>query len=432
MKPLFAAIAILAIGTEGMAQEIATVPLSPTIPKVAPRKTNEVQLVDESISVTPIKGARTDSLGLFPAETVGIDRNFWGGSTPDVLAPLIARFDADALASVKALKMRIILADLELPESSASLSQLLVARLDYLIAAGALEQAEALLHLSNIAEPDLYERWFNVGLLSQRVESVCQATLRNIELAPSYAHRVFCLARDGRWFDAALTLNVGHTIGLIDEPDVELLERFLDPELFDDHPEPLTADRLTPLRFVLYEALGEPRSIGTLPLAYLHADLQNRVGWRDRLEATERLVQSQAFGPGLLDFLYTEAKPAASGGIWNRVRSYQDLQHALRSGNAQELAAILPAAMADFGDAGLLYAIAKQLEPDLNKLGTDGPAAAQRFLLAALASDGLSAPDLPAEASDLAKFVHAVLTEASTAVPKGRLPPGSRVDGPPP
>jgi len=162
-----------------------------------------------------------------------------------------------------------------------------------------------------------------------------------MELAPSYAHRVFCLARDGRWFDAALTLNVAETLDLMDPPDVDLLQRFLDPELFDGAPPPLTADRLTPLRFVLYEALGEPRTIGTLPLAYLHADLQNRVGWRDRLEATERLVQSQAFGPGMLDFLYTEAKPAASGGIWDRVDAYQVLRRALVAGDTAHLDAAL-------------------------------------------------------------------------------------------
>lgn len=417
MKPLIAAAAILALGAEGMAQDRVPVPLSPTIPRVAPRKTNEVRLIDEFISVSPIDGVRTDAVGLFPAETVGIDAAFWGQSTAQSIAPLIARFDTNALASVKALKMRIILAELDPPETGQDGSAILAARLDYLIAAGALEQAEALLHLANAAEPGLYKRWFDVGLLSQRAARVCQATLQNMELAPSYAHRVFCLARDGRWFDAALTLNVAQTLELIDARDVELLQRFLDPELFDGAPPPLTADRLTPLRFVLYEALGEPRTIGTLPLAYLHADLQNRVGWRDRLEATERLVQSQAFGPGMLDFLYTEAKPAASGGIWDRVHAYQDLRQALMDKDTARLHDALADTMAVFSDTGLLYALAKHLAPYWTGIELDSESADMHFLLSALAADGLSTPTLPSAGSDTLVFISDILTNAGTARP---------------
>ena len=421
MKPLIVAAAILALGAEGMAQESAPAPLAPTIPRVAPRKTNEVRLIDELISVSPIDGVRTDTVGLFPAGTVGIDADFWGQSTAGTLAPLIARFDTNALASVKALKMRIILAELDPPEIRQGRSEILAARLDYLISAGALEQAEALLHLANASEPGLYKRWFDVGLLSQRAERVCQATLQNMELAPSYAHRVFCLARDGRWFDAALTLNVAQTLDLIDEMDVELLQRFLDPELFHDAPPPLTADRLTPLRFVLYEALGEPRTTSTLPLAYLHADLQNRVGWRDRLEATERLVQSQAFGPGMLDFLYTEAKPAASGGIWDRVEAYQDLRQALLDKDSAQLDKALSEAMAVFGDTGLLYALAKQLTPYWSGVELDTESADMHFLLSAMAADGLATPTLPNSGSDTLVFISDILTNAATANPKSPL-----------
>ncbi len=421
MKPLIVAATIFALGAEGMAQESAPVPLAPTIPKVAPRKTNEVRLIDELISVSPIDGVRTDAVGLFPAESVGIDADFWGQSSAETLAPLIARFDTNALASVKALKMRIILAELDPPETRQDRSEILVARLDYLIAAGALEQAEALLHLANASEPELYKRWFDVGLLSQRAERVCQATLQNMELAPSYAHRVFCLARDGRWFDAALTLKVAQTLDLIDARDVELLQRFLDPELFHSAPPPLTADRLTPLRFVLYEALGEPRTIGTLPLAYLHADLQNRVAWRDRLEATERLVQSQAFGPGMLDFLYTEAKPAASGGIWDRVSAYQKLRQALLEKDTAHLDEALSDAMAVFSDTGLLYALAKQLAPLWNGMEFAAASADLHFLLSAMAADGLATPTLPSSGSDTLVFISDILTNAATANPKSPL-----------
>lgn len=421
MKPLIAAAALLALGAEGMAQQSAPVPLAPTIPKVAPRKTNEVRLIDELISVSPIDGVRTDAVGLFPAEKVGIDADFWGQSTAETLSPLISRFSTNAMASVKALKMRVILAELDPPQTREDSSQILVARLDYLISAGALEQAEALLHLANAAEPELYKRWFDVGLLSQRAERVCQATLRNMEFAPSYAHRVFCLARDGRWFDAALTLNVGQTLDLIDEMDVELLQRFLDPELFDGSPPPLTAERLTPLRFVLYEALGEPRAIGTLPLAYLHADLQNRVGWRDRLEATERLVQSQAFGPGMLDYLYTEAKPAASGGIWDRVHAYQDLRQALLDKDTERLDGALAEAMAVFGNTGLLYALAKQLAPYWAGIELDAKSADMHFLLSAMAADGLPTPAVPRSGSDMLVFISDILSDAAFAKPKTPL-----------
>ncbi len=396
-------------------------PHAPTIPRVAPRKTNEVRLIDEFIHVTPIDAVRSDTVGLFPAGTTGITKDFWGQSTAETLAPLIARFDPDALAAAKALRLQIILTQLDTPGGSDVRSAILVARLDYLISSGALEQAEALLHSANAAEPELYKRWFDVGLLSQRAEPVCQATLQNMELAPSYAHRIFCLARDNRWFDAALTLQVGDTAGLIDPIDVELLEMFLDPELFDGDPAPLTHATLTPLRFVLHEALGQPRSVGILPLAYLHADLQNRVGWRDRLLATERLVQSQSFGPGMLDFVYSEANPAASGGIWDRVKHYQSLKKALHARDAERAAQALNQAVSALAATGLLHSLAKQFEPQwLDALLTQD-AQNMRFMMSALAADGKMTPALPPAITPDQWFIRDLLSDQENAHPVTEL-----------
>ena len=392
------------------------VPHAPTIPRVPPRRTNVVQLVDENISVAPIDGVSSDAVGLFPPDNIGITRDFWGDTPSDVLIPLISRFDPNAMGTVKALRMRIYLTELNPPRGSNDWS-VFAARLRYLIAAGALEQAEALLNSANVEEPELTALWFDVGLLAQRVEKVCQLALHNTRLSPSLAHRVFCLARDNRWFDAALTLRVGETVGTISQLDADLLTLFLDPDLFDEMPDPLTPEQLTPLRFVIHEAMGLPRLPGALPLGYLHADLQNRVGWRDRLEGTERLVRSQAFGPGMLDFVYTEAKPAASGGVWDRVAAYQDLMTAFQEQDSRQIGAALKRAVGVFSQVRLLYALAKQIEPQLNNARLDHPESELAFMMLALAADGNPNVRLPKSASPERVFMRDILTDPARAVP---------------
>ena len=159
---------------------------------------------------------------------------------------------------------------------------------------GALEPAGALIDLAGPDTPDLFRRWFDIGILLDRTQAPCAALRQNPALSPTLPARVFCLARGGDWNAAEITLTLGQQVGSIPADEQALLARFLDPELFEDEDPPPVPEPLTPLDFLMREAVGLPRPPGTLPLAFLWTDLDEHVPMRTRIEAAERLTVSGA------------------------------------------------------------------------------------------------------------------------------------------
>ncbi len=91
----------------------------------------------------------------------------------------------------------------------------------------------------------------------------------------------------------------------------------------------------------MFQAIGEPLPTANLPLAFSHADLSDRSGWKARVEAAERLAAAGAIAPNLLLGLYTERDPAASGGVWDRVLAFQNFDAALASRDPARVAQTL-------------------------------------------------------------------------------------------
>ena len=61
---------------------------------------------------------------------------------------------------------------------------------------------------------------------------------------------------------------------------------------------------------------------GFVLVAFAQADMRDNTGWKAQLEAAERLARNGVLDPNQLLGLYTEEKAAASGGVWDRVASY--------------------------------------------------------------------------------------------------------------
>ena len=101
---------------------------------------------------------------------------------------------------------------------------------------------------------------------------------------------------------------------------------------------------MTPLRFRLFEAIGAPLGTRDLPRAFAMADLRGTAGWKAEIVAAERLAQTGALAASRLFGLYTERKPAASGGVWERVAAVQALDRALGADTPDDLTRALPAA----------------------------------------------------------------------------------------
>ena len=254
--------------------------------------------------------------GCCPPPRPGFARDLWGPATAREVRAALMGGAGEGVPEAKALFKRVLLAEADPPQGSDAGARVLVARIDRLLETGALEPADALLERAGPNTPELFRRWFDVGLLLDRAEVPCAALRQNPALSPTLPARVFCLARGGDWNAAEITLTLGEGMGSIPPARERLLARFLDPDLFEGTPDPAVPDPLTPLDFLLREAVGLPRPPGALPLAFLQADLDEHVPMRARVQAAERLVLSGA-EPGAV--LFAAYRHGQARGVWRAV-----------------------------------------------------------------------------------------------------------------
>jgi hypothetical protein len=336
--------------------ELGTVPAPPKRPQPG---------ISDEITVTPLGAVSRDGVGLLAPEVTGFARALWGPDPAPRVRGLIAAHPGQGVPEARALFRRLLLAEADPPPGAAGGSAVLVARIDRLLEIGALAEAGQLIALAGPDTPELFRRWFDVGLLLDEAAEPCAALRQNPSLSPTLPARVFCLARGGDWNAAEITLTLGEQVGSIAPAQQPLLARFLDPELFEGEPEPPAPDPLTPLDFLMREAVGLPRPPGPLPLAFLHHDLGEHVPMRSRADAAERLVLSGALPPAALLAAYRAGEPAASGGVWDRARAVQALDAALEAGAAGPA---LLAADAALAPRGLRVALAQGYAPALAEL----------------------------------------------------------------
>ena len=341
-------------------------------------------LTSDTITVTPLDAPTVDALGLLPAERAGLPRDLWGAAPSAGLAERLARLTPDTLPALQQLTLRLLLAELDPPGDAEGRGALFLARIDRLAAYGALDQALSLVEAAGPADsPALFARWFDLALLAGDVAPACTALRSAPDLAAEHplapAARVYCLARGSAW-DEADRLFAEVEAGL-PEAERSALARFLDPEADHAPPPELPGGRAPPsaLLWHLLDTLGEAPPTATLPLAFAHADLGPTAGWKARLEAAERLTRAGALTPNRLLGLYTERAPAASGGVWERVRVVQQLEAALLAEDGARIADVLPPAWARMVEAELEVAFAELYAERLLRLDLPAEAAALAF-----------------------------------------------------
>jgi hypothetical protein len=343
------------------APRLATVPgeTPGTAPEAAPGSAPDAAGDPGAITVTPLGDVQRDAVGLLPPERTGFARALWGPASALKVRGLILSHPDRGVPEARALFRRMLLAEADPPPGSGRAAPVLLARIDRLLEVGALLEAEALLEIAGPDTPELFRRWFDVALLLDRAQGPCAALRQNPTLSPTLPARVFCLARGGDWNAAEITLTLGRDVGELTEVQEAALARFLDPHLFEDTPDPPVPDPLTPLDFVLREAVGLPRPAGALPAAFLHFDLTEYAPMRTRIEAAERLVPDGAAPPEVLFDAYRAGAPAASGGPWDRAAAVQTLDTALAAGDAAAIAAALAEADRRLAERGLRVVFAR-------------------------------------------------------------------------
>jgi hypothetical protein len=339
----------------------------------------------EMITVTSLDAVSADAVGLLPVSVTGLPKDLWGGTSSAEAARSFAALNGDMLPALQELLFTLLLAELDPPADSDSSGVLFQERVDALLALGAVDQAQALLERAGPDTAPLFRRWFDASLLTGTEDAACARLASFPDLAPTLPVRIFCLARSGDWNAAALTLETGRALDQLTGAEDALLTRFLDADTFEGAPRLPLPSRPSPLVFRLYEAIGEPLPTTSLPLAFANADLNENAGWKAQVEAAERLARSGAIDENQWLGLYTERRPAASGGVWDRVAALQRFDAALTAQDPGAVAASLPGAWRAMQSVGLEVVFARLYGKPLAELSLAGEAAKLAFTIVLLA-----------------------------------------------
>jgi hypothetical protein len=341
----------------------------------------------QPIATTVLGGPSLDAVGLLPPAKTGFPAALWGNTRAHDVASAITAIQVDGIPALQELAVKLLLAEAAPPamDDPAQKGTVLLARIDKLLAMGALDQAFALIEAAGPAlDANLFRRAFDVSLLMGEEDRACTAmrATRGLKIAPQT--RAFCAARAGDWAGAALILSTESALGGIPELEAELLGRFLDPEAFDDPNLPPPPKPVTPLIWRIYDALGETLPTGMLPIAFAHGELGPRAGWKSQAEAAERLARAGVLSPNQLLGIYTAQKPAASGGVWDRIRAFQKFDTAISAADVGAVATTLPPAYAAMKAVELEVPFAAIYAEALAKMPLTGTAGDMAFELGLL------------------------------------------------
>lgn len=336
------------------------------------------------VTVSPLDESQDGKTGVLPPEVTGLPRDLWVHSDGEALVRLILSEPVETLPALQDLLVTLMLAEAE-PPADGSGQSLFLARVDKLLVMGALEAARSLLESEDLLDPGLFRRWFDVTLLTGTEHEACGMLQKHPTLAPTLPARVFCIARNGDWNAAALTLNTARALGDVTSDEEMLLTRFLDPEFGPAEDDLLPPSRPSPLVYRIREAVGDLMPTTGLPLAFSHADLRDTVAWRAQIEAAERLARNGALSENVLLRFYTARDPAASGGVWDRAALIQELDAAISSGDKAAVARSLEPAWVAMREVGLEVPFARLYGTELFELGLEGEAGTIAHRVALLA-----------------------------------------------
>lgn len=366
-------------------------------------------VLPEDVTVMPLGVVSPDAAGLRPAAALGLPKKLWGPTSAADLGRAVRQMRADMLPAPQGLLLHVLLAELDPPFDSDIRGVMLLARVDKLLDIGALDQAAALLDLTGITQStEIFRRAFDVALLTGDEDRLCRTMDSAPSLSPTYPARIFCQARNGDWETAALTYGTARALGFLDASQEVLLGRFLDPHLFEDEEMPPRTGPMTPLDFRLLEAIGEPPATASLPRAFAQLDLRQIAGWKAQIEAAERLARVGAISADQLFALYTERRPAASGGVWDRAAAVQSLDAALSAGDIDKIAELLPQAWSKLASAELEPCFADMFARRLAEFKLTGTAGATAYRAALLTPDFEAAARAYGAGSGIETVLHGV------------------------
>ncbi len=316
-------------------------------------------LFAQDITVTSLSSINSNAVGLVSASNAGLPMDFWADAPADLIADLIAKQQRHKMPEAREFLNRLIVTELTPPRQSGTSVDMIVARIDWLLANGAVDAADALLTKAGPHHAGMFERWFDVKLMLGQPQEACEPLKKNSAISSDLSTKVYCLAQNFDWFSAELTLVSGRNLGAIDDQRADLLSMFLDPDLLEEMDTPVIQNPKDPLEFAIREALALPRPTSGITLAQSLADLDDAAGWLAQLRAGENLARVGAIPAQYLQSLYTRnGRASASGGVWERVKAVAQLDTAIANPDPVSACRTLRRAWNVMRDAQLLHVFA--------------------------------------------------------------------------
>ena len=386
------------------------------------------QITIPDVTVEQLGAPKTRAVGLSPPSANGLPHTLWTASDPETLAPLLRAIGAPTIPAMQQLLRRLLIAEADTPITRDPEADILVARVDALLAMGDVETSLALLDQAGAMTPQLFARWFDLSLLTGTEDAACTALMANAALRAALPTRVFCLSRTGDWNAAALTLKTGEALGEIPADKAALLAKFLDPELAEESIDLAPPRAITPLEFTLRRAIGTPLPTTMLPLAYATTALTPDNGWRTQIDAAIRLARTGSLSSNRLLDVMTANIPSASGGVWELAETWQRLDISVTGRNPSAISRALPAAWFEARKAGVQTTMAHLYSEPLKDLPLTGPAQITRAEMMYLSPLYESVLAEDTATTDLA-FAHSVAIGTPIASLAGSLIERIIVDG---
>ena len=305
-----------------------------------------------TVRVAPLDAAGGVKSGVISSAIAGVPETAWQGMDAQTLTRHMDALPDQLPPSLSRLLQRLLLLDTTMP------ADLALARVAALRRRGMLAPAWTMIGQIPISPPQFAVQ-YDLALLVEQDFEACQIWTTNQYLSDDPAVRVHCLAMTGDWDTAATAFFISESLGDLPPDLAELLHAWLDPTFTPNVPPTSTS----PLSLKLQEAVGLSGPPPPVPLQYLPVSLRDTTGWRGQLDAAETLWRAGSMASnGLLGF-YLRDDPAASGGVWDRVRAVQRGIDAAQSGAWNEETA--SQVWSAFANTGMVVFVADTLGPSL-------------------------------------------------------------------
>lgn len=310
----------------------------PPLPQEQIQKSKPSEPFTAAPALAPVVTASTldwqdvNAAGLITAASAQLPQRLWTSPDPSQSADHIARIPLLKSSEGNLLLASLMMSETETAQEAPAQTEIFQARVEKLIEIGAVEAGYALIDLIQPAsEPDLTRLALDIALLRGPAFEDCTRALEAKVLTdPQYiVQDIYCHVLLQKWEDAEILITGAEALDLISPLDLELLWQFIDPEYADTvQPPLLDISDLTPIRFRLIESLGATPFLNQAPIPYQWSYLNGHTGWKLQIEAAETLAHAGVVSGNVLLGFYTDRKPSASGGVWERAKAIQSLEAA--------------------------------------------------------------------------------------------------------